>query len=718
MSIEKGVQPKAHSSKLRAQSYRIGIDTGGTFTDVVAIDEQSGSVMTTKPPSTPDDPSRGLLEGIHKLLRAGRSSVPPWPSLRLRGEGQPSGVYHGTTVATNALLEERFSSLGLITTKGFRHVLEIARQSVPSGYGNSYFWVKPERIVPLQRVKEVTERLTYRGEVLTEFDEQEARQVARWFRDQGIRSLAVCFIHAYANGEHERRMRQILRSEYPEASVSISSEVLPEYREYERTVTTVVDAFVKPSVRAYVERAEERVRSLESNSHLPFLIMQSNGGVLSAQDVANQPITTLLSGPAAGALGASWLAGLAGFPNVLTVDAGGTSTDICVVEGGVPHITTEGKVGRFPVKVPMIDIITIGTGGGSIAWIDPSGGLRVGPKSAGADPGPMCYAKGGDEPTLTDANVFLGRLPPHLLGGEVPLEVDRARFGLDRMAQRLDMDPVRLAAGILEIADWNQVNAIRQVTVKKGLDPRDYAMVSFGGSGPLQAGRVAQLLGLDTIVVPPNPGNVSAFGLLAVDLKTDYVATTVQRQDRFDPDVLNAAYRRLEKDAEQHLAGEGVPPDRRRTIRTADLRYFGQAYEVRIEMPAGDVDPAVLVDAVDRFHAAHDKLYGYSYRGTQLTEIVNVRVTGVGLIDKPNVAEAPETTSEKPIPQGTRPVYFDGSFVDCPIYQRHPQAGTRLAPGQHLEGPAIIEEYGSTTVVQPGQVMRVDRYGNLLLRIT
>ena len=696
--------------------YRIGVDTGGTFTDVVALSEGSGRVITTKTPSTPDDPSRGLLEGIGKVLRAAGDET-----------GQPSGIYHGTTVATNALLEERFSSLGLITTKGFRHVLEIARQSVPSGYGNSYFWVKPERIVPLHRIKEVTERLNFRGEILTPFDEAEARAVARWFRDQGIRSLAVCFIHAYANGVHEQRMARILAEEYPEASVSISSQVLPEYREYERTVTTVVDAFVKPSMRAYVERAEEAVGAGlvarpssgvtqgvpdTPNGHVPFLIMQSNGGVLSAREVAHQPITTLLSGPAAGALGASWLAGLAGFPNVLTVDAGGTSTDICVVEGGVPHITTEGKVGRFPVKVPMIDIITIGTGGGSIAWIDPSGSLRVGPKSAGADPGPMCYGKGGAEPTLTDANLLLGRLPPHLLGGEVPLDMERARFGLERLAGRLDVDALRLAAGILEIADWNQVNAIRQVTVKKGLDPRDYALVPFGGSGPLQAGRVAQLLGLSTVVVPPNPGNVSALGLLAVDLKTDYVATTVQREDRFDPDVLNEAYGRLETVAEQHLAAEGVPAERRRLVRTADLRYFGQAYEVRVEMPPGALDLAALAQAVDRFHAAHEKLYGYSYRGTQLTEIVNVRVTGIGLIDKPQVAVlAPYLPSTRREAYVGRPVYFDGAFTECHVYSRD-----TLFSGMELKGPAVVEEYGSTTILQPGQMAQIDRYGNLVLR--
>jgi N-methylhydantoinase A len=693
-------------------TYRIGIDTGGTFTDVVAIDEQTGETITTKTSSTPDDPSRGLLDGLRKVLR-GRA-------------GEPSGICHGTTVATNALLEERFSSLGLITTKGFRHVLEIARQSVPSGYGNSYFWVKPERIVPLHCIKEVTERVDFRGEVLSPFDEHEAHDVAAWFRRAGIRSIAICFIHAYANGDHEQRMRDILRDEYPNVSVSISSEVLPEYREYERTMTTVVDAFVKPSVRAYVERAEDKVRSLDGDGEasgterpryehpayrLPFLIMQSNGGVLSASQVAHQPITTLLSGPAAGALGASFLAGIAGFRNVLTVDAGGTSTDICVVDGGVPHVTTEGKVGRFPVKIPMIDIVTIGTGGGSIAWINQSGSLRVGPRSAGADPGPMCYSKGGDEPTLTDANVLLGRLPPYLLGGEIRLDVERARFGLTRLAERLDIDEVRLAAGILEIADWNQVNAIRQVTVKKGLDPRDYTMVPIGGSGPLQAARVAQLLGVKTTLIPPNPGNVSAFGLLAVDLKTDYVATVVQREDRFDPDALNAAFARLETEADRHLAAEGVPPERRRFLRTADMRHFGEAFEVRIEIPAGSLTAAALQQAVEHFHDAHERLYGYSYRGEQLTEIVNLRVTGIGLIDKPTLAPARHPDPSMAFSFRERRIYFDGNFMPCVVYARD-----NLYCGLQLASPAVVEEYGSTTVIQRNQSATVDAYGNLIIK--
>jgi N-methylhydantoinase A len=675
--------------------YRIGIDTGGTFTDVVAIDERSGEIITTKTPSTPEDPSRGLLEGVGKVLRGREASL--------------SGIYHGTTVATNALLEERFSSLGLITTKGFRHVLEIARQSVPQGYGNSYFWVKPDRIVPLHRVKEVTERLSFRGEVLVPFDDDEARSVARWFKHEGIASIAVCFIHSYANADHEGKMARILAQEHPDAWVSLSSEVLPEYREYERTVTTVVDAFVKPSVETYVEHARAKVRTLQNGSSLPFLIMQSNGGVLSAEAVAHQPITTLLSGPAAGALGASWLAGLAGYPNVLTVDAGGTSTDICVVEAGTPHVTTEGSVGRFPVKVPMIDIITIGTGGGSIAWVNNSGSLRVGPKSAGADPGPMCYGKGGDEPTLTDANLLLGRLPPHLLGGEVPLDEERARFGLERLAARLGMERVRLASGILEIADWNQVNAIRQVTVKKGLDPREYAMVAFGGSGPLQAARVAQLLGLSTTIIPMHPGNVSALGLLAVDLKSDYVGTVVQREDRFDVAAIGETYGRLLEYARRDLELQAVTEERRRYVRSADLRYFGQGYEVRVDLPDGEIGRDAVDTAVERFHAAHERLYGYSYRGKQSVEFVNARVTGIGLIERPALSARPQAAGTASA-ECVRDAFFD-AFVECPVYQRG-----SLDAGMRLAGPAIVEEYGSTTIVQPGQSVHVDQFGNLLLR--
>src|SRR5438132_7189733 len=376
---------------------------------------------------------------------------------------------------------------------GFRDVLEIARQSVRSGYGNSYFWVKPERIVPLERVFEISERLDFRGRVLTPFDEEDARGVARALRESGVRAVGVCFLHSYANPAHERRMRDLLLEEHPDAVVSISSEVWPEYREYERSVTTLVDAFVKPHVTGYLERASTRLEQIAPGA--PLLIMKSNGGVLPAPAVARKPISTALSGPAAGALGASWLARQAGFERVITIDTGGTSTDVCLVEGAEPQLTREGRIGAFPVRVPMIDIVSVGTGGGSIAWIGPDGGLRVGPRSAGAAPGPMAYGMGGDRPTVTDAHVVLRRLPDSLAGG-VRLRLDAALVGIAGLAERLGLTADRTAEGILELSAHNQANAVLQLTVKRGIDPSGDALVAFGGAGPLQATRIAELLGL------------------------------------------------------------------------------------------------------------------------------------------------------------------------------------------------------------------------------
>ena len=684
--------------------YRVGIDTGGTFTDVVAIDVTGGSFVVTKTPSTPDDPSRALAIGLDKGLSAigaDRSAL--------------DSLIHGTTVATNALLEERFNSLALVTTASFRHILEIARQSVPSGYGNSYFWVKPDRIVPLERVFEVRERLNHLGEVLHPLIEADARRIGASLRETGVEAVAICLIHAYANGAHERRVREILLEEYPALVVSISSDVLREYREYERAMTTCIDAYVKPVMKRYIDRAVAALSNgsdkTSGEAHVPFLIMQSNGGTLFASEVARQPITTLLSGPAAGALGASYLAGLSGYDHVLTVDAGGTSTDICLVDAGVPHITAQGSVGRFPVRLPMVDVRTIGTGGGSIAWIDPAGGIRVGPKSAGADPGPMCYGRGGTEPTLTDANVALGRLPPSLLGGEMNLDVDLAWQGLTSLAQKVGIAPERLAAGVVEIADWNQVNAIRQVTVKKGLDPRNYTMVAFGGSGPLQAPTVATILGMDTVVVPQAPGNVSAFGLLSVDLKADYVATLVQREDRIDLDAVNGALADLEKRADHDLSVERVPFERRRFVRSIDIRYFGEAYELAIDAPAGEIDAECVETMTAAFHREHVRRYGYSYEGRQLCELVNMRVVALGLVDRPSIAEARLSRSTPLQSFSSRDVYLpEIGFQEISVFERE-----SIPAGEHVSGPAVVQEYGSTTVVPPGWVASSDTRRNLIL---
>ncbi|MFL6268537.1 MAG: hydantoinase/oxoprolinase family protein, partial [Actinomycetes bacterium] len=544
---------------------RVGVDTGGTFTDVVAFDEDTGELVATKTPSTPADPADGFMDGMAKVLAAlgvGPEAV--------------TAVCHGTTVATNQLLEGKVGRLGFVTTEGFGALLEIARQSVPDGYGNSYFWVKPPRIVPADLVRTVGGRLDHTGAELRPFDEDQARAAARFLRDREVAAVGVCLLHAYANPAHERRMRELLAEEHPEAAVSLSSEVLREYREYERAMTTLVDAAVKPRVGRYVATIARRLAATTSAPAGPsFYVMKSNGGVLSAAEVVRQPISTVLSGPAAGALGAALVTTTAGFERVLTLDGGGTSTDVSVVLEGEPTLTTEGSVGAYPSKIPMIDVVTVGAGGGSVAWLSREGGLKVGPRSAGADPGPRCYGRGGTEPTVTDANLVLGRIPPHLLGGEVPLDPAAASAGLEALGSKLGMDLASVAAGILEISAWNQANALRQVTVQRGLDVRDFVLATFGGSGSLAVCRLLELLGLPAAVVPRDPGNLSAFGLLTVDVKNDEVQTAVARHADLDPATVAATLAALQERAARSLDAEGFPRPAHRYLRSADLRYFG-----------------------------------------------------------------------------------------------------------------------------------------------
>ena len=689
---------------------RIGIDTGGTFTDIVAFDEVTGELVTTKTPSTPSDPAEGFLAGIDKVLEI--AGLPA-------GSGDAIvAVSHGTTVATNQLLEGKIERLGFITNDGYEFVLEIARQSVPDGYGNSYFWVKPDRIVPRERVKTVVGRMDFTGTEIRPFDEGGAREAARWFREQGVNTLGVCFLHAYANPAHEERMREIVAEEHPRAVVSLSSQVLREYREYERSMTTLVDAAVKPKVAGYVTNIKARLDAFTSAGHgtrtVPFYVMKSNGGVLSADEVVHQPITTVLSGPAAGALGAAMIAQVAGFDRVLTCDGGGTSTDVSVVVDGEPTLTTEGSVGIYPSKIPMIDVVTVGAGGGSIAWLSPEGTLKVGPASAGADPGPLCYAKGGTEVTVTDAHVMLGRIPPHLLGGEIPLDIDASRRGLATLAERLGISPAECATGVLEISAWNQANALRQITVKRGLDVREFTLTTFGGSGSLLLCRLMDVLDIGTVLVPPNPGNVSAFGLLTVDVKNDYVQTHVSLHETLGTGTVDAIFDALTAEAAGALDKEGFPAAEHRFVRTADLRYFGQAFEVRVAVPAGPATQQVLDDVARDFHAEHRGLYGYDFAGdsTQQVEWVNLRVSGIGPIQRPEIKKHDGGPGGSPGRTSTRAVCFDATDGDMEagIYWR-----PDLRPGDALCGPVVIEEFGSTVPLHPGFGARVDDYLNIIV---
>jgi N-methylhydantoinase A len=678
---------------------RIGIDTGGTFTDIVSVDAETGAMRVTKVSSTPGNPAIGLVHGVNAVLAAGGA-----------GPTNVIGLAHGTTVATNALLQGEIRSLGLIVTEGFRHILEIARQSVPEGYGNSYFWVKPDRLVPLRYVREAGGRLNFRGETLRPLDEQGVRAAAQFFRVHKVQAIGICLLHSYANDSHERRVAEIVLEEYPKATLSLSCVVLPEYREYERTVTTLVDAFVKPHMDRYLKRINDELGPALRDK--PFLIMQSSGGVASAAQVVKKPITTALSGPAAGALGSAVIAELAGFPDLVTLDAGGTSTDFCLIEGGKPHLTNGGSVGQFPVRIPMIDIATIGIGGGSIAWISREGHLKVGPRSAGAEPGPMCYPNGGNEPAITDANVVLGRLPPALIGGGIALNFERARDGIAALAKRLPgaMSAEQLAHGVIEIANWAQANAIRQMTIQRGIDPRGFALLSFGGAGPAQSPAVMELLGMKACIIPPNPGNLSAFGLLAVDWRTDHIVTKVMHEDNVDLAAIAANYAALESEAVETLVRDGIKREQIRIMREADIRYVGQSMEVRVAAPGGVVDGTFLARLIDAFNAAHLRTFGYNYAGRQKVELVNFTVSGFGLIERPSMPKL-AIGDARPVPKGTRPVYFDGGFVATPIWDR-----ATLPPGFAFDVPAVVEEFGSTTVVFPGQHLEVDPHGILIVR--
>lgn len=685
---------------------RIGIDTGGTFTDVVVFDEKTGTTVTTKTPSTPENPAEGFLAGIAK-------------SLEMAGEGGESlsAISHGTTVATNQLLEGKLERMGFITNAGYESVLEIARQSVPDGYGNSYFWVKPDRIVPRHLVKGVSGRLDFTGAEITPFDDEQAREIARWFKKHDVNAVGICLMHAYANPAHEQRMREILVEEHPDVIISVSSQVLREYREYERSMTTLVDSAVKPRLSRYVDNIKTRLdqfTAADTDRKIPFYVMKSNGGVLSADEVVHQPITTVLSGPAAGALGAAMVGEIAGFDRVLTCDGGGTSTDVSVVIDGEPTLTTEGSVGVFPSKIPMIDVVTVGAGGGSIAGLSPEGTLKVGPSSAGADPGPVCYGNGGTDVTITDAHVVLGRIPAHLLGGEISLDYAGAREAVAELADKLNITAEKCATGILEISTWNQANALRQITVKRGLDVRDFTLTTFGGSGSLLLCRLMDVLDISTVLVPLNPGNLSAFGLLTVDVKNDYVQTDISLHEALDHDRLSTVFADLTERAKDALSREGFAENVHQFARTADLRYFGQAFEVRVPVDDGPITTELADAVAKRFHDEHRALYGYDFEGDpdQQVEWVNLRVSGIGPIQRPDIKSEPLQTTPELNESERRQICFDADigYVDTPVYWRE-----SLAPGAQFNGPAIIEEYGSTVPIHPGFVVRIDEYRNIIV---
>ncbi len=675
--------------------YRIGIDSGGTFTDLLAIDE-NGTTEVIKVPSTPASPDLGVRNALDTFLKQTGNDA-----------RKIEAVLHGTTVAVNAILQRKFAPIGMLATKGFRHIIEMARQTVPGERGSIYVWIKPPRIVPLSNVREVPERLDARGNVLTVFDEDACRAEARWLRDHQINTVAVCFINAYANGAHERRAREILQEENPGCHVAISSETLPEYREYERAVTTCMSALLMPLLGRYVKQIQEHMADLGIAA--PLYMMKSGGGASRADLAVEQPVHTALSGPAAAVVGSAWLGRQCGLTELITFDMGGTSTDVALIESGQPAMVSEVEVDVYPIRTPAIDVVTVGAGGGSLAWLAPGDRLRVGPRSAGADPGPACYGRGGQEPTITDANLFLGRLPTALAGATVSLDITLAEEALTRFGHRVGLSALELARGMIEIGEMNMADAIRQASVQKGRDPRLFTLVAGGGAGPLHACSLAEMLHIPRVLVPRAPGIGCSLGALVSNVREDLVMTDIQRQEDADAERLARNFATLEVRAVEALERQGFGADSRSIQRSADLRYRGMRTELNVRLGSGMIDTAAVAAMFDAFHQVHERNYGYSYKGKQQIEIVNLRVAGFGHL-RP-LQSAPPSAIRRKAAATTRRVFFapDG-FCETPIHVRGD-----LTVDVEFTGPAVVEQYDTTIVILPGQRVQVDAHGNLIV---
>jgi len=697
---------------LTPEKYRIGIDTGGTFTDGVLINETTGEIQITKVPSTPDDPSRGFLNAAARLLK--EASVEP---------EQVGYVVHGTTVATNAIIEGNVARTGFITTKGFRDMLEIARQIRPSLYDLQF--EKPAPLVPRYLCFGVPERLNALGEVITPLDEDAVRTVALKLKEEGVEAIAVCLLHSYANQDHERRIGKILNEVMPEVAISLSSDIVPEFREYFRASTAVVNSSITPIVGQYLSSIEERLRADGLESEL--LVMQSNGGVYTFEAAVERPVYMVESGPAAGVIAASYVADAIGYSNVLSFDMGGTTTKAALIQDGEPKVTKDYEVGAaagadtgagrgsgYPIRTPVIDLVEIGAGGGSIAWVDPGGVLRVGPRSAGADPGPACYGQGGTEPTITDANLVLGRLnPDYFLGGEVPLHKNLAEKAImTRCAEPLGLTLLEAANGIVEIANSAMVNALRLISVQRGFDPRDFVLVGFGGAGPVHATKLAIDTDVPLTIIPMSPGITSALGLLVTDLKHENSRTRINRVSNSVASEIETILDELETLGRDALVKEGVPESEMDFERHADVRYVGQSYELSVELAPGTITQVTLDGVTADYHVAHERAYGHN-APEEPVEFVNMQVTARGEIARPNLKEVTRGTGSDGAIKETRDVYFaeSGGLVPTPVFDRY-----RLGEGDQIAGPAIVEEVDSTTVIHPGTSATIDVVGNLLIR--
>jgi N-methylhydantoinase A len=683
--------------------WRVGVDSGGTFTDICLFEEEQGRVEVWKVSSTPDDPSRGIAQGVEEGMRRVAPEAGDTPASPVSYFG------HGTTVATNALIQHKGVRTGLVTTDGFRDLLEIGRQKRPDLY--DLFADKPPTLVERGLRLEVAERVRHTGDVETKLDEGAVRAAACKLREAKVGAVAIAFLYSFVRPEHEQRAKEIVQEEYPEAFICASHEIAPEFREFERLSTAVVNAYLGPVMKRYIERLAPRLASLGMTA-TPHLT-QSNGGVIGFETAAAKPVRTVLSGPSTGVVGAQAIGRAAGMPDLITFDMGGTSTDVALLKGGEARLASEAIVHGYPIKAPMLDIHTVGAGGGSIATIDSGGLLKVGPRSCGADPGPVCYGKGNDEPAVTDANVVLQTLnPKYLLGGRMAVRQDLAQDAIGRLAKKLGLSPMETAQGIISVVTANMAKAIRVISVQRGHDPRDYTLMAFGGAGPLHAARLAKELDIKRILVPRNPGILCAMGLLLTDLRADFATTRLLPLEPQVVGEIDAAFASLNAQAQDWFVHEEITPDARRLTRTVDMRYMGQNYELAVPLPEGPITVKTLESLAKGFADAHQRMYGFLAENEPV-QFVTFRLEATGLVSKATLKEHPlgGPDASKAIRE-QREVWLAESrdFVSCPVYARE-----ELKPGNRFAGPAIVEQMDATTVVLPGMTARVDAYLNLIL---
>ncbi len=682
--------------------WRVGVDSGGTFTDICLFEEDEGRVEIWKVSSTPDDPSRGIAQGVDEgLRRAADDDARPAASVSYFG--------HGTTVATNALIQQRGVKTGLVTTQGFRDLLEIGRQKRPDLY--DLFADKPKTLVPRDLRIEVPERVRHTGEIDTALDLAAVREAARRLGASGVGAVAIVFLYSFLMPEHEAAAKRIVEEECPDAFVCASHEIAPEFREFERLSTAVVNAYLGPVMRSYIDRLAPRLAELGMTA-TPHMT-QSNGGVIGFEAAAAMPVRAVLSGPSTGVVGAQAVGRLAGFADLITFDMGGTSTDVALLKDGEARLASEATVHGYPLKAPMLDIHTVGAGGGSIAIVDSGGLLKVGPRSAGADPGPACYGRGNAEATVTDANVVLQTLnPTHLLGGRMAVRQDLAREAIGALARRLGLEPMQTAQGIVAVVTANMARAIRVISVQRGHDPRDYTLVAFGGAGPLHAGRLARELEIGRILVPSNPGILCAMGLLLTDLRADFAVTRLLPLAAGAVGDIERAFATLDARASEWFAREQIGAGGRRVVRTVDMRYAGQNYELAVPLPDGPIDAATLDGLARGFADAHQRMYGFVAEGEPV-QLVTFRVEATGLVRKATLRrELAAGADASGAIRAHRDVWLaeEGGNVRCPVYDR-----ARLRSGNRFVGPAVVEQMDATTLVLPGMSARVDAFANLVL---